>query len=375
VNGCVACDQRVFEPPVHSQICGRGAGRMMTCHFFLEEERTTHHRSMNYYLLSTYLSNTLPYIIPYHLTKITLSAPLSEKDELDPLQTFLMKFSFGLSLFATTTTAGTLFLRASPTLASRNSLLVSRFGALQLLTVSTAASAFVTGGVDSSTNRTSTQQKMSLSSSTTRTVDAEYPGTAVERMMAVRARVATLSEHDLSGEWEEVRRKILWAGGLKDLPDSIPGQGYTGHSFNDYNHVDLTCMAERVSDNENDGSVKGIAIGNRLGPGIRIASLEELGPGGSWSTCAIGCNKNPPQDVAHIQFQSRIAFKLVWAPTPNFDAFVLVDDEGKELARGKPTGTLPSIRERMLNFEIMKGSKYSTAAEALASSISSTEAS
>lgn len=34
--------------------------------------------------------------------------------------------------------------------------------------------------------------------------------------------------------------------------------------------------------------------------------------GGSWSTCLIGCNQNPPQDVAHVQFKSRIAFKLVW---------------------------------------------------------------
>ena len=34
----------------------------------------------------------------------------------------------------------------------------------------------------------------------------------------------SLSEKDLSGDWEDVRRKILWAGGLKDLPNSIPGQ-------------------------------------------------------------------------------------------------------------------------------------------------------
>lgn len=66
------------------------------------------------------------------------------------------------------------------------------------------------------------------------------------------------------------------------------------------------------ADNNNEGRVDGIAYNNRLGEGIRIASIEELGPGGSWSTCMIGCNKEPPQDVAHIQFKSRIAFKLVW---------------------------------------------------------------
>ena len=55
-------------------------------------------------------------------------------------------------------------------------------------------------------------------------VDKEYPGTAVKRLRSVHERVATLSEEDLSGDWEDVRRKLLWAGGLKDLPNSIPGQ-------------------------------------------------------------------------------------------------------------------------------------------------------
>jgi hypothetical protein len=56
-------------------------------------------------------------------------------------------------------------------------------------------------------------------------VDPEYPGTAVERLHAVQARVAQLAEgDDLNGRWEDVRRKILWAGGLRDLPDAIPGQ-------------------------------------------------------------------------------------------------------------------------------------------------------
>jgi hypothetical protein len=41
-------------------------------------------------------------------------------------------------------------------------------------------------------------------------------------------------------------------------------------------------MLDSIADNENDGTVKGIAIGNRLGEGIRIASIPELGPGGSW---------------------------------------------------------------------------------------------
>jgi hypothetical protein len=200
--------------------------------------------------------------------------------------------------------------------------------------------------------------------------DSKYPGTAVQRLRSIHERVAIIAtDGTLDGPWEEVRRRILWAGGLKDLSDSVPGQGYTGHSFNDFNHVDLTAMNDDTSDNLNDGSVKGIMVGNRLGPGIRIASIAELGPGGSWSTCAMGCNSDPPNDVAHVQFRSKVAFKLVWVPNAEYDTFVLVDDDGKLLARGKPSdgpGALPRMRERQMNYQIMKGSKYATVAESLA---------
>lgn len=202
-------------------------------------------------------------------------------------------------------------------------------------------------------------------------IDLEYPGTAVERMMNARARLRELTEYDLNGPWDHVRRKILWAGGLRDLPNALPGQGYTGHSFNDFNHVDLTCMLDQVQDNLNDGSVKGIALGNRLGPGVRIASLPELGPGGSWSTCAMGCNRDPPQDVAHIQFRARIAFKLVWVPNAAFDTFVLVDDDGNLLRTGKPviSATFPSLNERQTNYQLVKGSKYARVADRVARGI------
>jgi hypothetical protein len=244
--------------------------------------------------------------------------------------------------------------RHSSLLSNKTSFVAQKIGRVSNLDMTAAGFSTTTAGDDGARNVT---------------FDSEYPGTAVQRMYAVRARVAELTPEDLNGRWEDVRRKILWAGGLKDLPDAIPGQGYTGHSFNDFNHVDLTCVADQVSDNQNDGSVKGIAIGNRLGPGIRIASLPELGPGGSWSTCAMGCNQDPPQDVAHIQFRSRVAFKLVWVPNDLFDTFVLVDDDGKELARGTPTEGLPRLRERQLNYQLMEGSKYSRVADEIARNV------
>jgi hypothetical protein len=159
-------------------------------------------------------------------------------------------------------------------------------------------------------------------------IDPEYPGTAVRRMISARERAASLTEAQLSSDWETSRRFILWAGGLRDLASARPGEGYTGHSFNDFNHCDLTTMLGEQVHSENEGRVAGIHFSNRLGRGIEVASLPELGPGGSWSTCMIGCNAEPPRDVAHLQFKSRIAFKLVWCP-PDFKTFVLVDDDGK----------------------------------------------
>jgi len=112
--------------------------------------------------------------------------------------------------------------------------------------------------------------------------------------------------------------------------------------------------------------VKAIAIGNFLGNGIRVASLPELGAGGSWSTCANGCHEEPPEDVAHVQFRSRIAFKLVWVPNENFDRFALVGDDGAELARGSPTGGLPALRQRQMNYQLVQGSKYASAVDKIA---------
>jgi hypothetical protein len=36
----------------------------------------------------------------------------------------------------------------------------------------------------------------------------------------------------------------------------VDRKGYTGHSFNDFNHVDLTTMRDGSSNNTNDGQVR-----------------------------------------------------------------------------------------------------------------------
>ena len=86
--------------------------------------------------------------------------------------------------------------------------------------------------------------------------------------------------------------RIMCAGGLRDLPNANPGEGvfaynilyihysdlvtiyfayiyyaisigYTGHSFNDFNHCDLTAMRGDEVNNENEGKVAGIHYTNR----------------------------------------------------------------------------------------------------------------
>jgi hypothetical protein len=188
--------------------------------------------------------------------------------------------------------------------------------------------------------------------------DPDFPGTSVPRLRAITERVLSLSQGELDGPWPEVRRRLLWAGGLRDIPA-------TSHAFNDYNHCDLTPMSDGVQDESNaDGAVAQISRQNLLGPHIRQASLPDVGPGGSWSTCTNGCDQNPPADVAHVQFRSKIAFKLVWCP-PQFETFVLVDDAGKLLAKGTPQqgSGLPHIQQRQANFDIVRGGRYAAEAE------------
>merc|ERR1712039_238133 len=187
--------------------------------------------------------------------------------------------------------------------------------------------------------------------------DPQYPGTAVSRLRSVLTRVRQIDT--LDGDWQDVRRKLLAAGGLKE-------DYSTSHAFNDDNHCDLTTMVDSVSFEHNaNGAIAQISRSNQLGNHIKYASLAAHGPGGSWSTCTNGAHLTPPSDVAHVQFSSRIAFKLVWVPK-DFSEFVLVDDEGRLLKRGRPTGALPSQRARRGNYALVKGGKYALVADRIA---------
>jgi len=187
--------------------------------------------------------------------------------------------------------------------------------------------------------------------------DPVYPGTAVTRLSSVLKRVKELPS--LDGPWVDVRRHLLAAGGLKE-------DRSTSHAFNDDNHCDLTAMDQAVAFEDNsNGAVARISRGNLLGPHIVKASLPEHGPGGSWSTCTNGAHLTPPSDVAHVQFSARVAFKLVWVPS-EFNQFVLVDDEGRFLKHGTPSGNLPHIRSRQGNYALVQGGKYAAVADRIA---------
>lgn len=194
--------------------------------------------------------------------------------------------------------------------------------------------------------------------------DTRYPSTAVARLAAILSRLhSTDNDALVNKDWEEIRKKLLWIGGLDYTTE-------TSHAFNDDNHCDLTPMMASIKNESNaKGEIAEISSRNFLGNHITRNSLpvytnERISNSGSWSTCTNGANQNPPYDVAHIQFQSRIAFKLVWCP-PQYEKFVLVDDEGKLLKIGEPqltSKTLPQMSSRKRNFQIVKGGIYENAA-------------
>ena len=176
----------------------------------------------------------------------------------------------------------------------------------------------------------------------------QYPGTSIKRLNIIHNNIRLLTLNDLKDTWNNIRPKLLNAGGLKNVYE-------TSHIFNDFNHCDLTPMKRNTFDNQNQGKVMNIHPTNYLGDVIKKCSINNdnifKDNDGSWGTCMIGCNQNPPQDVAHIQFKSKIAFKLIWLP-PNYDEFVLVDDDGNILKKGINLDTKnPNKIERKKNFE------------------------
>lgn len=67
--------------------------------------------------------------------------------------------------------------------------------------------------------------------------------------------------------------------------------------------------------------------------------------------------------MCHVQFGSRIGFKLVWCKSADYKEFTLVDDDGRQLARGKPEGALPPLSEREQNYRVVEGSMYAKACD------------
>ena len=188
--------------------------------------------------------------------------------------------------------------------------------------------------------------------------DAAYPMDAASRRFGAQLLASRLNASDLDGDFDRVvRPALLGACGLRDERRARPGKGNTGHCFADWNHVDCCTMALETADSENRGKVAGIAASNFLGDGIRAASVEALGDGGSWCTCTMGSAKSPPGDVCHVQFNARPAFKVVWCPE-DLGRFVVVDDAGNKLAQGRPTGRLPPADQRRANAREFASSKY-----------------
>jgi hypothetical protein len=129
-------------------------------------------------------------------------------------------FSTAIVSIATTATIRRIVIASS--IGSNNSATSSAF-------VDISTSGRITQPRKSSLHTTSSGRSVSEAASPQQQymIDPMYPGTAVERLQTVHLRVAELANMVppvLNGPWETVRQKLLWAGGLRDLPDAIPGQ-------------------------------------------------------------------------------------------------------------------------------------------------------
>ena len=145
--------------------------------------------------------------------------------------------------------------------------------------------------------------------------DAAYPMDAASRRFGAQLLASRLNASDLDGDFDRVvRPALLGACGLRDERRARPGKGNTGHCFADWNHVDCCTMALETADSENRGKVAGIAAANFLGDGIRAASVEALGDGGSWCTCTMGSAKSPPGDVCHVVVGVFVGLAVVMDP-------------------------------------------------------------
>ncbi|CAK0838884.1 unnamed protein product [Prorocentrum cordatum] len=201
---------------------------------------------------------------------------------------------------------------------------------------------------------------------------AKCSGHGQEQTEGVRARARALTRAERMLQLEQPvgahagmtspkkQRRVRAVAWVSLMPGGLKEDYSTSHAFNDDNHCDLTTMAvqEGIGDQKLvlclRGSPAAAEEAMSEDPADRqLGGTEREGP-------ALDMNRAERQ-----KHQGRIAFKLVWAP-PDFSQFVLVDDEGRELRRGRPTGSLPPARARQGNFELVAGGKYALAAEALA---------
>lgn len=184
--------------------------------------------------------------------------------------------------------------------------------------------------------------------------EVDFPGTAVDRLGAAVERAKDLQGR-LDADFETARSLLVDACGLRGPR--------TGHCFTDATHVDCCTMVDDVADELNGGRSPGIHPANFLGDAIRDSVNPDLGIGGSWCTCQHGVALG--RDVCHAQFQSKVAFKLVWCPSADgqHSSFALVDEDGHKIAGGQPQGALPPLSHRRANWEMVQGSRFAAACD------------
>jgi len=128
-------------------------------------------------------------------------------------------------------------------------------------------------------------------------------------------------------------------------------------------------MAGSVAFNTNNGQVPGIARGNQLGRGIRVASVipgsQQSAPEeeGSWCTCQLGAAIR--RDVCHQQFRAQVGFKAVWCPGQHetYNILAVIGEDHALLAWGQPGKPLPPGGERRGSFTEVDASPWAAACD------------
>mmetsp|Transcript_10376 Transcript_10376/g.19658 ORF Transcript_10376/g.19658 Transcript_10376/m.19658 type:complete len:212 (-) Transcript_10376:212-847(-) len=169
------------------------------------------------------------------------------------------------------------------------------------------------------------------------------------RQQIARQRALGLTTAQLSGEWESVRKALLWSCGLA-------ATARNDYCFNDMHHVDC-CTIKKFEEGTAEHEQTNVFSSAMHGKPKPDGSLPDEDDG--YSDCTSAMQSQTRATGCYVANQARPAFKLIWCEVRDFTEFLLVDDDANVLARGAPQpDTLPHIDVRTNNYRMYDSSRY-----------------